>query len=58
MFERMEITETIYEGVVETSNKKTTIAYANHDGHVSQKRGEAESSKNYSVMGKHAGKRK
>ena len=58
MFERMEIIETIYEGVVETSNKKTTIAYANHAGHISQKRGEAASSKNYSEMGKHAGKRK
>ena len=58
MFERMEITETIYEGAVENSNKKTTIAYANHDGHVSQKIGEAASSKNYSEMGKHADKHK
>ena len=54
MFERMEIIETIYEGVVETSNKKNTIAYANQSGHVSQKIEEAASSKNYSEMGKHA----
>ena len=33
MFERIEIAETIYEGVVEPSQKTFTRAHANRDGH-------------------------
>ena len=43
MFERMEIAESIYEGVLEPSYKKTTQAYAKRAGHSRQKRGEAAS---------------
>ena len=43
MFERMEIAESIYKGVVESSYKKPTRAYANCVGHIRQKRGEAAS---------------
>ena len=43
MFERMEISESIYEGVVENSYKKPIRADANRAGHSRQKRGEAAS---------------
>ena len=39
MFEQMEIAESIYEGVVETSYKKPTRADANRAGNSSHKRG-------------------
>ena len=39
MFERMEIAESIYEGVVEPSYKKPTRVGANRDCHSRQKRG-------------------
>ena len=39
MFERMEISESIYEGVVEPSYKKPTVADANRDGYRRQKIG-------------------
>ena len=44
MFERMEIYESIYEGVVEPSHKKPTQADANRAGHIRHKIGEAASS--------------
>ena len=37
MFECMEITESIYEGVVEPSYKKLTQTYSNRAGHIRQK---------------------
>ena len=40
----MEISESIYEGVVEPSYKKLTREDANHFGHSKQNRGEAASS--------------
>ena len=40
MFERMKMSESIYEGDVKTSYKKTTRADANRDGHIRQKIGE------------------
>ena len=54
----MEITEPIYEGVVETSHKKYNRSNDNHAGNIKQNIGEANSSKNYSDMLKSAGKRK
>ena len=39
MFERMEIAEYIYEGIVEPSYKKTTRADENHAGNNKNKRG-------------------
>ena len=39
MFERMEIAESIYEGVVEHSFKKPTRADANLSGHIRNKIG-------------------
>ena len=44
MFERMKITEYIYEGVVEPSYKRPTWADANRAGHIRQNRGESTSS--------------
>ena len=44
MFERMETSESIYEGLVEPSNKKPTREYANRAGNSRQNRGEASSS--------------
>ena len=41
MFEHMEISGTIYEGAVETSNIRITIWDANSDGHSRKVRGEA-----------------
>ena len=43
MFERMEISEYIYEGVVESSYKKPTREYAKRSGHIRNKRGESAS---------------
>ena len=37
MFEQMEISESIYEGVVEHSYKNTTQADANYAGHIRNK---------------------
>ena len=42
MFDCMEIAESVYEGVVETSYKKSTRADTNRSGHSKHKRGEAE----------------
>ena len=53
----MEITESIYKGVVETSRKKPTREDANVSGHSSQKRGEAASSWTHPEKGESAGKR-
>ena len=39
MFEHMDISESIYEGVVESSFKKPTRADANRAGHNRHKRG-------------------
>ena len=47
MFERMEIAESIYEGVVTTSNKKTNREEANHTGISRNKRGEVALSNNH-----------
>ena len=55
MFERMEIAETIYEGFVEPSYKKTNISDNNCASKMRQNRGEAASSKIYPEMGKYAG---
>ena len=57
MFECMEITESIYEGVVEPSYKKLTQTYSNRAGHISQKRGEAASSWTIPKKGESSGKR-
>ena len=51
MIELMDISESIYEVVVETSYKKPTMADANCAKHRRQKRGEAASSQTHSVMG-------
>ena len=39
MFERMEIAESIYKGVVEPSYKNITLLDANHADHVRNRRG-------------------
>ena len=44
MFEHMEISESIYEGVVEPSYLKNTRADSNRAGHSRQNRGESASS--------------
>ena len=44
MFERMEISESIYEGVEEPSYRNPTQADANRAGHSRQKRGKSTSS--------------
>ena len=41
MFERMEIAESIHEGVVKPAYKEPTWADNNRDGHIRQKRGES-----------------
>ena len=56
MFEQMEITKYIYEGVVEPSYKKHTRADTNRSGHSRQNKGESASSQTYSAMGERAGK--
>ena len=58
MFERMEITESIYEGVVETYYKKPTQADANRSGQSRKKRGEDSSSWNFPEKVESAGKRR
>ena len=50
MFERMEISESIYEGVVEPYLKNLTRTYSNRAGHISKLRGEADLSTTYSNM--------
>ena len=58
IFESMEIAESIYEGVVETSYiLKTIWADANSDSHSSNKRGEAALSSNCPENGERSGKR-
>ena len=54
----MEISGTIYEGVVEPSYKITTRGYNNHDGHNRKMIGVSASSKAYYKIGKCSGKRK
>ena len=49
MLEQMEISESIYEGVVEPSYRNSIRADANSDGHNNQKRGVSASSHTYSV---------
>ena len=46
MFERMEISETVYEGIAEPSSKKSTIEYANYAGHNRKMRAVSDLSKN------------
>ena len=58
MFERMDIEEYIYEGVVEPFYKKSTGADAIHTGHIKKKRGEAASSHTYYAMSERAGRRR
>ena len=55
-FERMEIVESIYEGVVQTSNKKFTRSDTNRAVHNRKTREESASSKTYSETSKSAGK--
>ena len=56
MFERMEMDESIHEGVVEPSYKKSTWADANPSGHSRKKIGEAASSWTHPDKGESAGK--
>ena len=58
MFERMEIAESIYEGVVEPSYKKPTQEDANRADHSRQNRGEATSSWTRPEKGDISGKRR
>ena len=48
-FERMEIEESIYEGVVEPSHKNPTSEYDNHDGNSRKMRVEVVASKKYLI---------
>ena len=52
----MEIAETMFGGVVETSPKNTTRNVSNHSCRTKKMRGEDALSNIYSNMGKHAGK--
>ena len=56
MFERMEISESIYYSVVETSYKKCTISDTTHAIPSKKNRGEALLSLPYSAMSKISGK--
>ena len=56
MFERMEITESIYKGVVLPYHKIPTREYANHAVHRKKMRGESALSNNYSNMTEISGK--
>ena len=56
MFERMDISESIYEGVVELSYKRSTQTDANRDGHSRNKRGEASSYKTHPATSESSGK--
>ena len=58
MFERMEITESIYKGVVEPPYKKTTWENSNPTGHRRKKREKSASSWTHPKKGESAGKRK
>ena len=58
MFERMEISESIYEGVVEPSYKKPTRAYTNLSCHSRQKIIESAYSWTLPEKGESAGKRR
>ena len=58
MFKHMEISESIYEGVVEPSYKKLTRADANRAGHIRQKRGEPALPWNHQDNGESADKRR
>ena len=58
MFERMEISESIYKGVVEPSYKKPTQADANRAGHSRHKRGESSWSCTCPKKGESSGKRR
>ena len=58
MFEHMEISWYIYEGVVEPSYKKPTWADANRSGCIRHKRGEAASSWTRPEKGESASKRR
>ena len=58
MFERMEISDSIYEGVVEPSNKKITLRDTNSSTHRRQKIVEAASSWTPAKKGESAGKRR
>ena len=50
MFERMEIAESIYEGVLEISYKQSTRTYANRFANTRKQIGEAALSNTYSKM--------
>ena len=54
----MEISESIYEGVVEPSYKTPNMEDSNHAGHRTKIRGEAASSNTYSDMSERARKRR
>ena len=58
MFECMEISESIYEGVVEPSYKKLTRADSNRAGHCRKNRGEAASLCNRPKKGESTDKRR
>ena len=51
MLERMEIAESIYKDLVETSYKKTTQAYSNRAGRSRNKRRESTTAKTHPVTG-------
>ena len=56
MFERMNIAESIFEGVVEPSYKKHTREHASRARHGIKNIGEAALSETHSAMGESAGK--
>ena len=58
MFERMEIIESIHKGIVEPSYKKSIREDANRDGHISNKRGQSNSSQTHPTTGEIASKRR
>ena len=57
MSERMEIEESIYEGVVEPPYKNTRWTYTNRDGCSRNNRGESALSKTHPMMGEISRKR-
>ena len=58
MFERMDISESVYEGAVEPSYKKYTSWDATHAGHSRKNRGKYASSHTYSAMSERSIKRR
>ena len=56
MFEQMDISESIYEGVLEPSYKKPTREDTNSAGKSRQNRGESASSQTHSEMGESTGR--